>query len=385
MRTNKTESTGRARITRRRNYDPKFKKVKPNLWLYVLIMILLFAVYAALIGLGLANADVMLMDTGPLRFNLGFLFVLPVIAHILVSYFKDKEVRTDELAGLYFFGIPLKRVGPGKPFVAFGLFKLDRVPSDMQTIFVPAERDFIFWGDEKEDLPEGMVRPIWLPTRAPTGDEKQPLDAQMQIGVVYVDMYTVEDIFTFRAKVRSIEEANKQLETMSTSVLRRDIAKRTVSGALGDQDELDEMLDDHVRDRTSDWGVNMRIVEITDINVSHELARSMRDRAKARLDAETRVIAAQAEGQEREILGLADGKAGKARAKGPLDGQAEGMANMMTRLKVTGEAVLASETAREAFAKASGVIVGAGSGIGDLLGTVKAAQLVLGTKEKEKT
>ena len=182
---------------------------------------------------------------------------------------------------------------------------------------------------------------------------------------------------TFLANVGTIGEANSQLQKISTTVLSEDIAKLDIDSVVSKLADLNAHLDDHIRLRSKNWGIEVMEAGIVKINPSHDYAKAQRDAAMAPFLATARVTAAKAEATERVLFGEADGKASAARASGPLLGRAEGLAKIKEELGVTGSEVLGAETARDAMNNAEWGVLGASSGVADLLGLVKAGSEAL--------
>lgn len=357
----------------RSSNDPKLRPVRPKIALYWSLYAACVLAYLIIFSIGKGHWNTILFSFPlfgmELKFGLGALINLIPLAHIAASL---KKVHTDEVAGKYFYGVPLFRARPGLNFVPFGIMNLERYPADIQEIFLPAKADEIFWGDEEQPLPEGMVRPIWVPTKPPTDVEQAPLDAQMVVGIVGYLFWRITDIFTFHARVTSVEEADSQLRSIWVRVASEDIVKHTAGGAIAKQQELNDNLDNRIRGHTSDWGIQATSAGLTQINVSHALGAAMRNRAKARFEAETKVIDANAEGEARERLGKADGEADRARTAGPLMGRADGLAAMAKSLGVDGSVVLAADTAPRIFEHADVIVAGAESGLKDVMAAATA-------------
>lgn len=363
--------------------DPKQPPVKPNVRLYWLLYIGCMLAYSVFVVPAILNWNTILFEAGWLKFNLGLLFLLPVAVHLAFSL---KQVDTHEVAGKYFYGVPLFRALPGLNFVPAGLMNLERYPADIQEIFLPGKPDSVFWGDEKEPLPSGMVRPIWVPTRPPTDVEKNPLDAQLVVGIVGYAFWRVTDIFTFHARVTSIGEADSQLRSIWTRVASEDIVRYTASGAIEHQQVLNANLDDNIRDHTGDWGIQVTSAGLTKINVSHTLGAAMRDRAKARFELETKNLESDGKAYEEKTVGAAQAEVIMLKEAAPLEGRAKGLAAMAAVLKDSPEAgeALAADTAREMMERANVIFAGgAESSLRDLMAGAKAVGEAMKTKPKE--
>lgn len=376
-----------ARIERRKkkNDTIKFERIKPNEALGNTLTVSVLIAYTVLVFAGIFLLwDAILLEVGDLKFNWGLPITLIPIIHFLLSL---KRVETSQIAGTYFYGKPLKTVGAGLNFVPVGIMELVSYPADPQEILEPGSREEIFWGDEKIDLPEGKVRPIWLPTRSPADMDdlgKRPMDAQMVVGVAYHVFYRIRDVFTFHAYVGSVGEADKQLKMISVRALGEIIVEYTAGEAVEEQAEINGQLDDLIREDTSHWGIEVSNAGLEQINLSHELGAAMRDRAKAKFEAETKQIETDAEAYQRIHLGDADGKAARSREAGPILGRVDGLKTMMNELKVDGSEALASETGPRMMEKADVLIAGAQGGLTDILAGAKSIQTALKMEKKPK-
>ncbi len=362
--------------------DPDLEPIEVDTILYGIIMVGLVLTYATLAILGFLTWNLVLLDLG-LEFKLGYWFFVLIAIHVFLSLW-NREVPTDKLGALYFFGNPIRIVKKkGLVFVPWGLVNLDLLPADLQEILAPGKRDQIYWGDDDTEVPDGMVRAIRMTTKAPEDAEKDPLDAQLTVGLGYFVLWTIKDPVTFRAHIRTIEEADSQLRLMSTTALSEIIATMTASQAIENQSVINNTLDNAVRDKTKSWGVEINNTGLTQINLSHALATAMRDRAKARFEAQTQVINAEAQAKENVLLGESEGIADRARAAGEILGRVDGMKAMAEELKVDGASVLAAEATRGIFKDADTVVVGAGDGLRDVLGAVSAGKTMFKNKDKK--
>lgn len=261
---------------------------------------------------------------------------------------------------------------------------MKKFPHDLQTILEPGSRDKIFWGDEKDPLPPGMVRPIFMNTRAPRENENKPLDVQMTVGLGYTVLWRITDPATFFANVRKVSEAEGQLQSMSVTALSEVIASGTADDAITNQNKINDDHLKHIVEKTSNWGVEIIKAGITIINLSHPLASAMRNRAQAEFEAETAKIKADGEGAALERMGEARGKAAHAEVKGPIIGRAEGMAETKKMLKVSGFEILAAQTARDTLPGANATILGEGGLIqAAALGTLFGAGLKSGESKRD--
>lgn len=328
-------------------------------------------IYALLLVLAWATNAIHIVEIRTHSLNVGGLFILIILAHVFYSL---KRVGPNERGALYFYGRYIAEVGPGLHWVpAGGLTNILTFPRDYQTIQEPGPRDSIYWGDEKTDMPEGKVRPIFMNTRAANDNETGMLDVQMTVGVTYTVLWAVLHVATFVATLHTLEEAQEQIRQLSERILAEIIAERTADGAITKQKEVNEELKSRLATETAGWGVYINVAGLTGINLSHSLNEAMRDRAEAQFKADAQVIEAKAQATATTLHGEADGKASYARAFGEISGRAKGMKLIKKSLKVTGSEALASETARATIPGSNATILGAdgliqAAGIGAVFG-----------------
>lgn len=363
--------------------DHGLAEIKPNGGLNVILYLITFGLYAFLAGVATLTWNVPLV-AGMHGFNVGGVPLI-ILGFCVVLTFK--QIQTNERAAAYFYGTYVALLRPGPHLLPLGV-NLYVAPMDLQTILEPGPRDKIFWGDEKEELPPGMVRPIFMNTRAPKpgegeeGKEDRPLDVQMTVGLGYTVLWRITAPATFRANVHSIAEARRQIRTISETALAEVISKGTADDAIEGQASVNTGLRERLIELTSHWGIEVIQANLTNINLSHPLAKVMRDRAEATFIGQTNLIKAQFNAQARERLGEAEGKALRAETSGPLIGRAEGYGAIMKTLDVPGEKVLDRETVREALDGANLTVVGESSTVAGL-GAMFEAGRTAGTPKQE--
>lgn len=348
-----------------------------------------FGLYGVCALLGLLTWGVILVSIplpflqNGLQFNLGFWFFVAVAGHAIISLFGNEQLGTDEHGVLYFFGVPVTVYhSAGLKFVFWGFFTLDRLPKDLREIHAPGKKDKIFWGDDDAPVPAGMVRAIRMTTKPPENFEdveKNPLDAQLTVGLGYFVLWTIKDPVQFRGHIRTIEEAESQLRAMSMTALSEIIGTISAREVNARQAEINRKLDDVIREKIKGWGIEINDTGLTDINMSHILAKAMRDKAAAGFQRDTEILRAQGEAESIRLVGEAKGKAAEAAAKGELTGRAQGMKAIQEELDVDGAAVLASETIRNIGDGTDLIIAGGQNGLTDLIGMVKAGQAAFGS------
>lgn len=345
--------------------DLKVVQTKP--WLYNLLLASGLAIGIVLLLIGALTWNVMLWNSDSIGFNLGGPFVLVTLI-LAATIFK--VVAEDEKAVIYFYGIALKNVSSGPHIILRPLMRLVKFPTDIQEIEEPGPRDKIFWGDEDVEMPKGMVRPIFVTSRSQITGETRALDTQLQYAVAFYVFWSVsDDVATFRRNSRSIAEADSQIKKISLTLLDQIVGALTAEGVIADQANVNDRFDDAICRKAYGMGVEIHQAGLHGFNLSHDMARAMRDRGKAQFELETTNM--QTAGQARRIreIGQAEGDADYARARGSIEGRADGMAVLQDNLGTSGDAVLAFEALREILPKST-VLAGASAGASDLAGLV---------------
>ena len=365
--------------------EPDLDYIGVDIGLLWAVMLSVAGVLALFLLLGVLTWSTIWLDLG-LKFNVGYWFFLAVVLYIVASFWGN-DLSTSEHGVLYFFGRPIWVCrGAGLKFVPWLIVSLDRLPADMQEIHAPGKKDEIFWGDDEAPVPPSMTRAIRMTTKSPDESENKPLDAQQAVGLAYFVLWTIEDPILFRAHIRTVGEADSQLRLVSTMSLSEKIGTVTPGEAISGQAAINEELDNRIRKETRDkrWGVQINKTGLTEINYSHALASALRDRAKASVEKETRITAAEGRARETELLGKADGKAARSRAAGEILGRVDGMKAMMEQLEVGGTSVLAAEATRGVLKDVDTMLLGGQDGIKDILGVVGASSKLFTAKPAAK-
>lgn len=348
--------------------DPELEKVEGDMSLHNKIIMLTLYGYALLIFPAWLTWNITLLEIAWFYFNLGPVFLLPIVAHLILD--GVKIVYKDQVGAFYFLERALRNANSGFHFAPF--MKMETRSADLYQIWAPGTAEKIAWIDEHDDLPRpDMVRPIYMNTRAPKKKEKKPLDVQMTVGLTYTVWLRIVDLLSFLRHTRTFEEAEGQVRSISQTVLSEAIAKRTVDGAIRAQALLSKRMDNEIRARTKGTGYQVTRADVTRINASKKLAEKMRDRATAQFSADEEAIRADGEARGRERLAHAKYREGMAQTQGPLDGRAEGYANIAEATGAEGTDVMVVQTLGEIMPSANATYVT--PGFGELVGGVKDA------------
>lgn len=313
--------------------------------------------------------------------------IAPALLYLAASL---KMVRADEHGGAYCYDKALKRLSAGLHFIPFGFSQIKSVSRKVQEFQCPDEPEKTFKGDDRKELPPGMVRPIRIVTRAPKESEKGMLDEQMTLVVSFVFQYVVKDIFDYVANFGDTKLIEKQLRDIGESVIAEEATRRTPAGFIRDLPALNEKISGEVQDRFENSGVEIISARLIAPDVSHKVSSALADIPIARAGAKKKVIDAQGEAKAIEINAEAQKnqkrKVREGEAAGELawlEAQAQGREKMMKSLDVSGEVVVAAEAIRELSPKTDTLVVGAEGGLRDIMAMVKGAAGALKSNPKE--
>jgi len=201
----------------------------------------------------------------------------------------------------------------------------------------------------------------------------------MTLSVNFAVQYAITDIFDYTANFGSTEEIQKQLRDIGEVTIVEDITQNTPASFIKNLPKINLKLAEQVKERFENSGVNIISVRLLSPDISHEVSMALAGIPKAR--AEAAQVEARAEGEKTRLTKEGEGKGAAELAL--LTAQANGRKVIMDALKVKGDIVLATEAVRGLSDKTDVLIVGAESGMRDVMGLVKGAQSALGTKTKK--
>ena len=322
--------------------------LKSQLWLATI------AGYAILLIPFFATLNLNLIgDPKGFHLTLGPVFLLIILVHVSLSFVA---IGADERAVLYFFGRYVGELNPGPHLLpAYGLVNFLSFRYDLRTIQIPGPAESIDWGDEKQALTKGKVRPLLVNTRQAKSGETGKLDVSMTLGVTAMLLWRIVHPALFFMTLHSPDEADDQLRRLCERLTNEIIAEGTVDDAIAERAAINEKLKMRLDEESELWGVQITQAAFTQVNLSHALASVMRDRAEAGFKAETLVLDAEAKAKATVLQGEAAGKASEAEAAG----RAKGYKFLKSALRVDGYALLGAEVAEKTIPNAPGLILGA--------------------------
>jgi len=126
-------------------------------------------------------------------------------------------------------------------------------------------------------------------------------------GVVFFKIISPEKV------ILNVENLENQLEAKATSELKEIIGNKTMKESLSQRDDtakkLLEMLNEAIEDKSSkekkEWGIEVKGVQINNIELPRELIRAMSKQAEAEREKEARITKADGEFQASKKFGEA--------------------------------------------------------------------------------
>ena len=304
---------------------------KKMFWMWVVGLYLLITLVSVVLSVIFHGAE----------WNWGLALFLALVLYTIASL---KTVGPTELGARVFLGRPIDQVSSGFVFVPTGIFTLEIATRLVVQDELPSDPENIFRGDGP--VPKGMFPPIRIPFGPPSKDDgippDDPYNARMVAEVVPVITWHIEDFVMFLTTIGSITEARRQMEDAAIAMLTEAFAKITPAAALMDLAKHSDILKDAIDKKVLGWGINLKSSKIKPINFSHTLNTAILEVPEATVKAKAAIIIAEGEKRKRTLEGEGAGAAEKA----VLDGRTAGLKNMSAELNISGNAVLAAETAR---------------------------------------
>lgn len=344
--------------------------VRENNELYTVLLLIGMVVVTAMLITALAVWNIRILEVLGADFNGGPTMMIFIIAYLSLSL---KEVGADEVAGAFCYGKALKCLESGLHFLPFGLMQIKKSVRTVQSFQCPGEPETIFKGDDRDALPEGMVRPIRTVSKAPEENEKDALDTRMTLDISFVVQYAILDIFDYIANFGSSEILQKQMRDVGEATIVEEITQNTPASFIKKLPEVNVKLVEKVQGRFQNSGIHVISVRLISPDISHKVSSAFADIPVERAKAAQTEIKAEAEKTKR----VKEGEGAAAAELTMLTAQAEGRKKIMEALGISGETVVASEAVRGLSDKTDVLVVGAEGGMKDVMGLVKGAQSAL--------
>lgn len=364
--------------------DPSLKKVTLHPAWRTAITAATITLYIILIVMAVTTWNNMLLPF----FNMGGIFIALAVIHLASSF---TVVNQDEWAGLFFYGKALEDADAGPHFLPKGLIQVVRIPKGLRQFQAPGEPEEVFHGDEKEVLPPGKVWPIRVTTRGPREGETEHLDVQMTFEWPFYVQYQIKDLFMFISRVGSFDHAQRLIRDSGEAVQKQFASERTMRGVIEGTIEIDKTLDNCIRKLVNEWGMEIYEARTLAPNLSHSVASELSKIPIARLQAEQAktLAAGQRVRLEEEGAGVAKARSDLLTAEADgreafLKAEAAGLAEKKKLLDISGETIVAAEVASDAFAQASGILMG-GNSVAELATVVDATRDALKKNKENKS
>ncbi len=106
--------------------------------------------------------------------------------------------------------------------------------------------------------------------------------------------------------VYGVEDYRLAIQNLVQTALRSIIGELKLDEALSSRDKIKARLKESISDDIADWGINLKTVEIQDINPSHTMQAAMEEQAAA--ERQRRATVTRAEGEKQAAILEADGR-----------------------------------------------------------------------------
>ncbi|KND50794.1 MAG: hypothetical protein AB202_00070 [Parcubacteria bacterium C7867-007] len=250
--------------------------VKVDKALYKLVIILNYAALALL-------AIVMSFFGHP--------WYLVVGGAILQTLFSIDKVGYKDLVSITFFDRPIRQPKVGLTFRLVPWMGMVRLPRAAQQIQIPGEPEEVFHGDDKVDLPPGMVRPFrpisGTPEPGRKGLELGPLNIQMTTTVTGTVRYKIEDVMSFAMAMEGdtpedmLAYANRQLNDTWSRAVTQQFLQRPIGRVVKDLITISELVEEELETLTNDWGIKILEITLLAPDLSHDLSKELTGIGKA--------------------------------------------------------------------------------------------------------
>lgn len=302
-------------------------------------------------------------------YNVGLVILLCGLLYFAAGV---RIVGPDNYAGVLVLGKPTIVVSGGIVIVLPLLYTLIMFTRGTIQMELPAEPENIFRDEDVQLVPFGKKPPIRITFANPPKDDESvdrtdPLEQRTTNEVSVFVRWKIKDkarFWVFYVRIQSLDEAKRQLEDMSVSMLQEELSQMTPSKAFATLADTNNALDNLIRNRTVNWGIDLIDARIKLIGLSHGLNSSIDNIAKSKANKQSTVI--EAEGKKEQLTLEGQGKANA--VKSEIDARTDGMMRMAKELGITGADVLGAETARSIGNSPSSKVVIGTDGFKQLVG-----------------
>lgn len=341
----------------------------------------------------------------------GWTSTLIILVHIILSI---RMVDVDEVAGVEFWGRPLRVVNPGLVLIPLGIFQLRKVTRRVQQREIPAEDKYLYRG-EGDVVPEGTIPPLrithagkmepaqirelkklypgdlelfWVgneEVREKKKAEEQttdPLQTRLTVEWKYFYRFRIDpkrcwDFFQNIGGDDDLREVHKQLEDTLTSTLVGILQIMDLSTALANQNWVSDKLKINGEKLLKEWGVDLETARVKNPALSKTLNTAILSVSTATLTATAKSAEADGERQRLEKVGAGQAQATLLMLTAEADGLAKRAATAKTE---EGKFVSALDTLGKVLPEADLSFFGADA-LGDIAKVTKVVQQALKTAE----
>ncbi len=104
------------------------------------------------------------------------------------------------------------------------------------------------------------------------------------------------------AAIVQVENYMAATSQIAQTTLRSILGQHVLDELLSERDKLNSMLQEHIDDQTSPWGIKVSVVEVKDVEIPASMQRAMARQAEAERERRAKVISAEGEFQASERL-----------------------------------------------------------------------------------
>jgi regulator of protease activity HflC (stomatin/prohibitin superfamily) len=124
--------------------------------------------------------------------------------------------------------------------------------------------------------------------------------------VIITNAVAYMNIISPEKAVYGIEDYRIAIQTLVQTSLRSIVGEMDLDDALSSRDQIKAKLKSAISEDISDWGINLKTVEIQDINPSETMQRAMEEQAAA--ERQRRAAVTRAEGEKSAAILEAEGR-----------------------------------------------------------------------------
>ena len=142
----------------------------------------------------------------------------------------------------------------------------------------------------------------------------------VSVDIAAVAYYRIKDPIR---SVIAIEDVAAAINQIAQTTLRSVVGQHTLDETLAETDKINQHIREILDVQTEDWGVEVTLVELKDIQLPDSMKRAMAKQAEAEREKRAKIIAAEGEalaaGELGQRLGHHDGPPARAAAAQPAD------------------------------------------------------------------